>query len=138
MANRRVFILWKNPLFHESVRLLLNHPDVECVGSTTNHLDARSDILNFQPDIILLEETKEDIQWDAFEILKACSWSLRVVSLNLTDNQSCVLCREFATVNEADDLLRLVLANPQYRSDDDHQQTLQAHDAENDHDEMLA
>jgi hypothetical protein len=54
MAVRRVFVIWANPIFRESVRLLLRHPDVEWVGELSithmlglifNKIPGSSDIL---------------------------------------------------------------------------------------------
>ena len=36
MSTQRVFIIWSYPLFHESVRLFLEHPDIKLVGATSD------------------------------------------------------------------------------------------------------
>ena len=55
-TTRRVFVIWMNPLFHESVRLLLSHPDVEWVGATSDHAAAHEQIMKLRADTILIEE----------------------------------------------------------------------------------
>jgi len=32
MAVKQVYVIWTNPLFRETVHLLLDHPDIELVG----------------------------------------------------------------------------------------------------------
>jgi DNA-binding NarL/FixJ family response regulator len=112
MADRRVFVIWAHPLFHESVRLLLNHPEIEWVGATSDYKTALGDITNLQPDTILIEETEpaaiSRVPLRVMEILEACSWNSRVVELNLKDNELSIYHREKRTVGQAEDLLHLI------------------------------
>lgn|SRR5574337_242601 len=108
MTSRRVFVIWTHPLFHESVRLLLHHPDVEWVGATSDHAAAREQIVTLRPDTILVEEGEGGAPPEALEVLEACSWKVRVVGLGLDDNQMIVYRREQRTVAQAEDLLHLI------------------------------
>ena len=109
MAARRVFVIWTHPIFHESVRLLLDHPDVEWVGATSDHAAAETELLSLRPDTVLVEAFLEDILAEIVGILKACTWDVRVASLSLVDNQLIIFHREHREVGQADDLLRLIL-----------------------------
>lgn len=108
MATRRVFVIWTHPLFHESVRLLLSHPDIEWVGATADHVGARGQIADLRPDTILVEEGDSGIPPEALKLLEACTWKVRVVGLGMDDNRLIVYRREQRTVTQADDLLRLI------------------------------
>jgi DNA-binding NarL/FixJ family response regulator len=111
MATRRVFVIWSNPLFHESVRLLLNHPDVEWLGSTADHVAARGQITSLQPDIIIMEEREVGgVLAEVLEILEASSSDIRVFRLSLAGNELSVYHREHQTMGQAEDLLTLILA----------------------------
>ncbi len=110
MAIRRVFVIWTHSLFHESVRLLLRHPDIEWVGATTDLAAAREQIASLRPDTILVEEREGSLSPEALEIMEACPWEVRVIGLSLADNQTSVYHREQRTVGKAEELLHLVLA----------------------------
>ena len=109
MAARRVFLIWTHPIFHDSVRLLLRHPDVEWVGATSDYAAAKDEILSLRPDTVLIEEVKGRVLVEVMEILRACTWNVRVASLSLADNKSTVYHREQRVVGKVDDLLRLIL-----------------------------
>jgi chemotaxis response regulator CheB len=109
MATRRVFVIWIHPLFHESVRLLLTHPDIEWLGATSDHSTALTQIEKLCPDTILLEEEEgSNASAEALEILEASSTNMRVIRLNLADNELKIYRREDRTVAQAEDLLHLI------------------------------
>ena len=109
MAARRVFVIWSNPLFHESLRLLLNHPEVEWVGATSDHATAHDQIVSLFPDTILIEEEEEsNASAETLEILGTGSADVRVIRLSLTDNELRIYHREQRTVGQAEDLLKLI------------------------------
>ena len=109
MAVRRVFVIWTNPLFHESARLLLKHPDIIWVGATTDISIAREEIMNLQPDTILFEKTKTGIPSHVMEILEVGAWDTRIIGLSLDNNEMSLYHRQHQTVVEAGDLLQFVL-----------------------------
>jgi len=109
MAVRRVFVIWTNPLFHESARLLLNHPDINLVGAAAYFTTAHTDIMRLQPDTILFEKTRAGIPVDVIEILEVVPWNVRIIGLSLDNNEMSLYHREHQTVVEAGDLLQFVL-----------------------------
>ncbi len=111
MAVRRVFVLWRNPLFHVSVRLLLDKPNVEVVGATSDYTTCRDQITDLKPDLVIIEKarTEELASEDTVWILSAVP---RVVHLSLADNELSVFQHQHRTVAKADDLLQLVLEDP--------------------------
>ena len=110
MASHRVFVIWKHPLFHESVRLLLKHPAVTLVGSASNLATAYEEILSLQPETILMEAVEKRHSDEVVKLLETCPWSLRVMLISLDDNQLSMYHREQKTVGKADDLLHLIIS----------------------------
>ncbi|MBI3361644.1 MAG: response regulator transcription factor [Chloroflexi bacterium] len=109
MAITRAFVIWTHPLFHESVRRLLSHPDIEWAGATSDHAKAPDLIASLQPNTILFEEGEsEDALAEMLKILEASSSDVRVIRLSLSDNQLTVYHREQRTVAQAEDLLHLI------------------------------
>lgn len=106
--DKRIFIVWTHPLGHESVRLLLNHPDVEIVGSTADYTTALKDIAHLQPDTVIIEEIGSGVPTKALSILEASPWVTRIIGFSLTDNKLSVYHREEKTVGRAEDLLHLI------------------------------
>jgi DNA-binding NarL/FixJ family response regulator len=111
MRARRVFVIWIHPLFQESVRLLLNHPQVEWLGSTSDYESAPDQIMALQPDTILIEEDPLDTSknFELVGLIEATDWELRFISLNLDDNHLKIVHYEQGLVGQAGDLLHLVL-----------------------------
>lgn len=109
MAFRSVFLLWKHELFHESVRRLLQHPEVEIVGSTCDYNTARDQILALRPDAVLIEETTGEETYSLLAHKQGISWNLRMFSLNMEDNHLRSLEVKLGEVEQADDLLKRIL-----------------------------
>lgn len=109
MTGRRLYVVWTHPIFHESVRLLLNHPSVEWVGAASDCEVGLSEILALKPDTILMEETEEACRFRATDILEVAPWNVRVLSMSLNENRLSIFHREQKTVGQAEDLLHLVL-----------------------------
>lgn len=107
--SQRVFVVWVNPLFRDSVLILLQHPQVEYVGAANDEDDAVENILDMEPDTILVEETDGKISATIMNLFERPSFRGRLVSLNLRDNRLHVYQREEWTALHADDLLHLVL-----------------------------
>ncbi len=111
MTIRRVFTIWAHPIFHESVRLLLNRPDIEWTGAASDYAAAKEAILILRPDTVLVEEMGGHVPAEVQEILEAIPWPVRIISLNLVDNKSIVHQRERRTIEQPEDLLRLIHGN---------------------------
>ncbi|NIS79007.1 MAG: hypothetical protein GTO14_02010 [Anaerolineales bacterium] len=107
MAGSRVYIIWTHPLFHESVRLLLRHPQVELVGATSDHSTARNQITALEPDVVIIEEVNGEGREneDTVAILRAAP---RVIHLSLANNELSIFHRERHTVTQVEDLVSLI------------------------------
>ena len=109
MATRRVFVLWTHALFYDSLRLLLNQPGIEVVGTTSDNLAARDQIAGLQPDTVLVEEDEgENGPEEILRMLEASPAGMRIIRLSRADNELKVYHREKRIVGKADDLLRLI------------------------------
>lgn len=107
---QRLFIAWSHPLFREIVFLLLNDPMLEIVGHASNYEAALNQLERLKPDVVIVEETEDSTvtRMEALEILKACSWGLRVIRLSLHDNELWVYHHERQRISVGEELLCLV------------------------------
>lgn len=111
MQNRRVFVIWINPLFNESVHMLLNHPSIDWLGATADYASAGEQLANLQPDTILIEEQEDGtVPASVLGILETCPPEVRVFRMSLSGNELSVYHRERQTIEHAEDLLQLILA----------------------------
>lgn len=111
MQTQRVFVIWTHPLFHASVALLLEDPNIELVGATSDYSKALDEISKHKPDTILIEKTGMKVPAEVLEILERSSWKMRVFDLSLNDNELSIYHREQKTVGQVDDLLSLILSD---------------------------
>ena len=106
---RRLFVVWTHPIFRDSVRMLLDHPEVDLAGTTSDYVAAKEAIMKLKPDTILVEEVEGIVPTNLMEILDANYFNLRLISVNLDDNRLRIFhCQQWNIV-QATDLLRLIL-----------------------------
>lgn len=106
--SRRLFMIWTSPLFRDSIRLLLNDPEIDWLGATSDYTAAKDTILKLQPDTVLFEEVEGAIP-QVMEVLEANPFRIRLIGVSLAENKLQVYQREQRTVAQAEDLLRLIL-----------------------------
>lgn len=106
---RRIFVFWENPIFRDSVRLLLDHPDVEWVGASSDYAAAMEGVQDAKPDTLLIEGTDGQLPAAVIDLLEASDCSLRLIMFNLNDNRLSVYHFEQWLVADEGDLIRLVL-----------------------------
>ena len=110
MTTRRVFVIWTHPLFHESVRLLLNRAQIEWAGATSDHEAAQRDIASLRPDTILIEELEGSRAGEeTLKLLESISSDIRIIRLSLENNELTIYHRERRTVGQAGDLSKLII-----------------------------
>jgi DNA-binding NarL/FixJ family response regulator len=105
---QRIFIIWSNELFRESVRLLLDHPDIEIIGAAADFANAQDEILHLQPDTLIIEDIGRGAHAEALAILESSHFVKRIIGFSLDDNKLRVYRREEITVVRAEDLLSMV------------------------------
>lgn len=109
MTGRRIYVISSHPLLLKSLRVLLNHPEIEWVGLATDFVDLTAQISALQPDVILLEGEEIENAKRALQILATNHRNLRIIGLNMLDNEMSVFEAGQGVINKTDDLLRLIL-----------------------------
>lgn len=107
-----VYAFWRNPIFHDSVRVLLQHPQVEWAGHCSDPQTLQREIKTLHPDIVLIEQTEGKEYEEIIEILQSNSLKIKIIAINLDDNQLLVFSYERRTIIQSKDLLQLVLSAP--------------------------
>ncbi len=109
--SRRVFVIWVHPLFYETLRALLNHSSIEIAGASSSYQAARAEIETLRPDVVIIEEMDDEStsQPEIFRLLDESRWVVKIVRLNLQDNNLWVYQREQKTIGQVEDLLKLIL-----------------------------
>jgi hypothetical protein len=108
METRRVYVVWIHPLFYEAVRLLIDDPNIELAGATSDYAAAHHQIMELHPDTIIVEQEEGGPSTDVLVFLKDSPLIDRIIGLNLTDNQLWVYQRERRMMGRAEDLLHLI------------------------------
>lgn len=110
---RKVFIIWANPLFRDTVCLLLDYPGIELVGMNSVFAVAHRDIEKLQPHSVIVEEAEQDENSttisDVMQILETSAWCPRVILMSLKDNQLSVYYREQQTINTKEQLIQIII-----------------------------
>jgi DNA-binding NarL/FixJ family response regulator len=110
MAKHQVYVIWANPLFHDSLHRLLEHPDITWLGASSDFTLAIEEISRSRPDTILLEEVEGKTTTSAFmKIVEKFQWDLRVIGVGLHDNQMSIYQHAQQTVGQPEDLIRLIV-----------------------------
>lgn len=108
---QQVFIVWENPLFFDSIRLLLTQMQIEIVGDNSVYTDALSAIEKTHPEVVIVEETTHNTAerpLKIMQLLEDCSWCPYVVRMGLQNNEMWVYHRQQWTVNNKEDLLEII------------------------------
>lgn len=110
MVDRHVFIVWVHPFFCEMVTLLLDHPAIEIVGTSSEYQAALKEIDSLKPDTVIVENTEDqpEAHSEALELLQACPWGLRVLQMGLQDNELSVYSHERRNITNSDEFIRIV------------------------------
>ncbi len=112
MTLKSVFTIWTHPLFLTSIRMLLNHPEIDWLGSTSDYINALDMISNLKPEIIIVEEEQEGkTSIKLMKNMESHHLDFFIIGLNLNDNKLNVYHHQKQKVVKADDLIRLILGN---------------------------
>ena len=110
MSSRRVIVIYVNPLFRDSVLMLLRHPNVKCVGVVRSDEVIAEEVSSMEPDTILVEETEGYVSDEVMSVFEGPEFRGRLVSFSMDDNKLRVYQREEWAAIQADDLLHLILS----------------------------
>lgn len=89
-----MLVIRANPLFLESSRLLLKHPDIIWVGATSVLTTAQKEIVRLHPDTTIFEKTEGCILADVMEIPEVGKWDMRIIRPGLDNNEMTLYQRE--------------------------------------------
>lgn len=109
MGKHQIYVLWNHPLFNESVRLLIQSAGIEWAGSSNNLEDGLQSIEQIHPDTIFIEEGEGGIVLDkVIHLLETSQSGIRLIRLNLVNNNLEIFYREQRTVLHVEEFLRLI------------------------------
>ncbi len=109
MNTHRVFIIWSHPLFLASLRLLLQHADIDWIGASRYIQEALTAISCLKPDTVLIEEGENDpVITNVIEIFENSMTNMRVFRLSLADNNLKIYHQEKRTDVQANELIQLI------------------------------
>jgi len=112
MSSKSVFVIWTHPLFLTSIRMLLKHPEIDWLGSTSDYTNALDMISNLKPEIIIIEEEQEGkTSIRLMKNMESHHLDFFIIGLNLNDNKLNVYHHQKQKVLKADDLIHLILGN---------------------------
>lgn len=109
MTNKRVFVIWFHPLFHDSVRMLLVHPNIEWVGEANDIVVAEKKILQNCPDTVIFEEIHNTIPDLIVTIQEKCPSVHKIIGFNLNNNELKIYHHEQKVVADVDDLIQSII-----------------------------
>lgn len=108
---QHVFIVWENPIFFDSIRLLLTQLSIEVVGDSQVYAEALDAIEKVRPEMVVIEETAQNKSEELQRIthlLEDCSWGPYVFRMSLQDNEMWVYHRRRWTINDKEDLFEII------------------------------
>lgn len=108
MVTRKVLVLWINPLFHETIRLLLQQADVEVVGALRRLSRWQEQIQAHHPDTVIIESAEAESATNG-ETLSILRSGPTVIRLSLSDNELSLYKRHHRNITSADELIELIL-----------------------------
>lgn len=108
MVSRKVLVLWTNPLFHETIRVLLQQADVEVVGALRRLSHWQEQVQAHHPDTVIIE-TGEDESASNGETLSILRSGPAVIRLSLSDNELSLYKRQHRSISSTDELIELIL-----------------------------
>lgn len=111
MVAKRMFILWRHPLFYDSLRLLLQDPQLILVGAGPADHTSLEEIVSSAPDVVIVEQPDgDDLQ--GTEELPPLGIGAKVVYLSLADNELNVVQRRRLMLTSVEEFRSLLLDEP--------------------------
>jgi DNA-binding NarL/FixJ family response regulator len=109
VTARRIFVFWIHPIFRDAIQALLTHPEIEWAGESSDYAEGVHALQNNQADAILVEEDDGQVPGEIMDILEKSRQNVRIIRLNIQDNQMWIYRRVQHTVSKAQDLLEMIL-----------------------------
>ena len=109
MTTKRVFVIWSHPLFHDAVRLLLAHPEIEWVGETSDYEGVEEIVKQMNPDIVIFEEDETRLPAQILTMPEKITSLERIIGLNLNNNELRLYQHKLKNVGQTDDLIQSII-----------------------------
>ena len=109
MTQKKVFVIWSHLMFLEALKAILQHPELVWAGASHEDMELSPQLAAARPDIVLIEGDQPDNADRAAQILKNSRSPLRIIGLNMQDNEMTIYEVEQGTIHQTDDLIRLIL-----------------------------
>lgn len=110
MARQKIYTIWSNPIFRDSLRILLAHPEILWLGDQTDINRAVEDILQQKPDTVLVESGENANPAMLIHKLEKKDFQLQIIGLNIDTNEVILFHRDYRSVFHERDLLHFVLS----------------------------
>lgn len=109
MTNKRVFVVWSHPLFHDAVRLLLTHPEIVWVGETSDYEGIEEIVNRMSPDTVIFEEDEDRPSIQILAIPEKYPSVERIIGLNLNNNELRIYHQKVKIVGNINDLIQSIV-----------------------------
>lgn len=109
MTTKRVFVIWSHPLFHDAVRLLLAHPEIDWVGETSNYENLEEKVKQMKPEIVIFEEDETSLLAQILAMPERYPSLERIIGLNLNNNELRLYQHKMKIVGHTDDLIQSII-----------------------------
>jgi len=109
MVQHRIYVIWSNPIFRDSLRMILKHPQIEWVGCEPDFKRALEEIVELNPDTILVEISEQFSLAELIQGLEQGESKLQIIGMNMENNIVTLYHRENYSVVHEDELLQIVL-----------------------------
>ena len=111
MTNKRVFVIWSHPLFHDAVRALLAHPEIEWVGETSDYEGMEEKVIQTNPDTVIFEDDENRFSAQILAIPEMIPSVERIIGLNLNNNELRIYHHKVKIVGHTNDLIQSIIGN---------------------------
>jgi AmiR/NasT family two-component response regulator len=109
MAHHRIYVIWSNPIFRDSLRMILKHSQIEWVGCEPDFGKALEEIVNLTPDTIIVEISEQFTLANLIQGLEQEESELQIIGMNMENNIVTLYHRESYSVVHEDELLQIIL-----------------------------
>ena len=110
MAQHKIYVIWSNPIFRDSLRMIIKHPQIEWVGCKRDFTPALEEIKNLVPDTILVERSEQFTLAELIQGLEQGASELQIIGMSMENNTVTIYHRENYSMVQEDELLKIILS----------------------------
>lgn len=106
----RVYLVFCNQMFSDAMSAILDtHPEIELVGATNEPNRLAADIINLAPDVILVEEAKDDSAVSDVRSILTSPIPCRLITLRLDADGMHVWSQTWRQTVHTQDLVEAIM-----------------------------